>query len=62
MEGTVLELVLDMAKNMYRTLSLQNNWGTAAKLVLPYKSMGAHDRLIATFDNVEPPLGWEPGI
>ena len=28
MKGTVLELVLDTAKNTYRTLSLQTNWGT----------------------------------
>ena len=53
MKGTVLELVLDMAKNMYRTLSLQNNWGTAVKPVLPYKSMGTYDWLIVTFDPVE---------
>ena len=49
MKGTVLEQVLDTVKNTYRTLSLQNNWGTATKLVLPYKSMGAHDWLIVTF-------------
>ena len=50
-EGYSAQLVLDTAKNMYRTLSLQNNWGTAAKpvLALPYRSMGAHDRLITTF-------------
>ena len=35
MKGTVLKLVLDTAnlRNTYRTLSLQNNWGTAAKPV-----------------------------
>ena len=49
MKGTVLELVLDTAKNTYKTLSLQNNWGTATKPVLPYKSMGARDWLIVTF-------------
>ena len=49
MKGTVLELVSDTAKNTYRTLSLQNNWGTAAKPVLPYKSMGARDWQIVTF-------------
>ena len=49
MKGAVLELVLDMAKNMYRTLSLQNNWGTAVKPVLLYKSMGTRDWLIVTF-------------
>ena len=56
MKDTVLELALDTAKNTYRTLSLQNNWGTAAKPVLPYESMGAHDWLIVTFDPVESPL------
>ena len=49
MKGTVFELVLDTTKNTYRTLLLQNNWGTAVKPVLPYKSMGACDLLIATF-------------
>ena len=49
MKGSVLELVLDTAKNTYRTLLLKNNWGTVVKPVLPYKSMGARDLLIATF-------------
>ena len=49
MKGTVLELVSDKAKNMYRTLSLQNNWVVAVKSVLPYESMGVRDRLIVTF-------------
>ena len=48
-KGTVLELVSDTVKNTYRTFSLQNNWGTAAKPVLPYKSMGACDWQIVTF-------------
>ena len=49
MKGTVLELALDTAKNMYRTLSLQNNLGTAVKPVLPYKSIRICDWLIVTF-------------
>ena len=50
MKGTVFKLwVLDMAKNTYKTLLLQNNWGTAVKPALQYK-------IYAIFDPIEPPL------